>query len=404
MMIESLNAQSLGWGRAENNIRALSGYAAARKAEIGRENVFDFSIGSPSVAPPACVGEAFRSVLAETDAVELHAYTPAPGLPSLRKAIARQLCERSAAPFDWRQVYVTMGASAGLASFCRAVLLPGEKAVALAPYFMEYRVFAEAAGGTLLTVPPLGNMQPDLRALEGLLDDTVKLVIVNSPNNPSGVALTEQSLRGLSALLTEAARKAGHPIYLLSDEPYRELLFDGRKPLCAADYYDDTVICYSYSKSLSLPGERVGYLAVSGRAQDPGAVFDAIAGAARACGYINAPSLIQRVVERCLDATADLTVYEENRDLLYRGLRELGYDCVYPDGAFYLFVKCPVPDAVAFSERAKRHELILVPSDDFGVEGYVRIAYCVPRDMIERAMPAFAALAAEYGLRAAEDK
>ncbi len=395
----SLNPQSLAWGRTENNIRALAGYAAARKAEIGRENVFDFSIGSPSVPPPACVDEAFRAVLSETDSVELHAYTPAPGLPSLRKAIARQLCERSAAPFDWRQVYVTMGASAGLAAFCRAVLLPGEKAVSFAPYFMEYRVFAEAAGGSLLTVPPLRDMQPDFDALEALLDESVRLVIINSPNNPSGVALTEQSLQMLSALLAKAEQAYGRPIWLLSDEPYRELLFDGRTPLCAADYYDDTVICYSYSKSLSLPGERIGYLAVSGRTQDPAAVFDAIAGGARACGFINAPSLVQRVVERCIDQTAELDVYARNRDLLYGGLRALGYDCVYPDGAFYLFVKCPEADAVAFSERAKRHELILVPSDDFGVAGYVRIAYCVPTDMIERSMSAFAALAEEYGLK-----
>ncbi len=400
-MTAPLNAQSLAWGRTENNIRALAGYAAARKAEIGPEKVFDFSIGNPSVPPPACVEEAFRAVLAETDPVALHAYTPAPGLPSLRRAIARQLNERSAASFDWAQVYVTMGASAGLAAFCRAVLLPGEKAVAFAPYFMEYRVFAEAAGGSLVTVPPRADMQPDLGALASVLDDRVKLVILNSPNNPSGAVLTEESLRSVCALLAEAERRYGHPVWLLSDEPYRELLFDGRRPLCAADYYDDTVICYSYSKSLSLPGERLGYLAVSGRAGDREAVFDAIAGAARACGYINAPSLVQRVVERCLDATAELELYAENRDLLYGGLRALGYECVYPDGAFYLFVKSPIADAVAFSERAKRHELILVPSDDFGVTGYVRLAYCVPRSMIERSMDAFASLAKEFGLCAA---
>ena len=391
-MNASLNPQSLAWGRTENNIRALSAYAAARKAEIGRENVFDFSIGSPSVPPPACVEEAIRAVLAETDGVELHAYTPAPGLPSLRRAIARQLSGRSAADFDWRRVYVTMGASSGLAAFCRAVLLPGDKAVAFAPYFMEYRVFAEAAGGELVTVPPRPDMQPDLGALSTVLDETVRLVIINSPNNPSGAVLTEQSL----------GRRVGHPIFLLSDEPYRELVFDGRKLPCAADYYDNTTICYSYSKSLSLPGERLGYLAVSERAQDPAALFDAIAGGARACGYINAPSLIQRVVERCLDETADMGIYAENRDLLYKGLCGLGYDCVYPDGAFYLFVKSPEADAVAFSERAKRHELILVPSDDFGATGYVRVAYCVPTEMIARSMPAFAALAKEYGLKAKE--
>ena len=397
-MIGSLNSQSLGWGRTENNIRALAGYAAARKSEIGRENVFDFSIGNPSVPPPACVTETFRAVLDETDGVDLHAYTPAPGLPSLRKAIARQLSEKSSVSFDWRQVYVTMGASAGLAAFTRAVLLPGDKAVVLAPFFMEYRVFTEAAGASLLTVPPLPDMQPDLELLAGYLDETVKLVIINSPNNPSGVALTEETLRTLSRILSAGEEKYGHPIYLLSDEPYRELLFDGRKPLCAADYYDNTVICYSYSKSLSMPGERIGYLAVSSRAEDREAVFDAIAGAARACGYINAPSLVQRVVERCLDATADLGIYAKNRDLLYGGLRELGYDCVYPDGAFYLFVKCPIPDAVAFSEHAKKHELILVPSDDFGVNGYVRLAYCVPMEMIRRSMPAFAALGADFGI------
>ena len=397
-MSSALNPQSLGWGRVENNIRALSAYAAARKAAIGAENVYDFSIGSPSVPSPACVEAAIRAILDDTGAAALHAYTPAPGLPSLRQAIAGQLSARSGLPFDRRHVYVTMGASAGLASFCRAVLLPGEKAVVFAPYFMEYRVFVEAVGGTLVTVPPRGDMQPDLDALGSVLDESVKLVIINSPNNPSGVSLKAGTLRALGETLRDAEARFGHPIWLLSDEPYRELVFDGAPLPCAAAFYDDTVLCYSYSKSLSLPGERVGYLAVSGRAQDPQALFDAIAGAARACGYINAPSLMQRVVERCIDEVADLGVYAENRTLLYEGLRALGYDCVYPDGAFYLFVKCPTPDAAAFSERAKRHELILVPSDDFGVTGYVRIAYCVPTEMIRRSMGAFAALAAEYGL------
>ena len=395
----SLNPQSLAWGRVENNIRALAGYAAARKAEIGKENVFDFSIGNPSVPPPPCVEEAVRAELEETSGVELHAYTAAPGLMSLRRAIARQLSERSETPFDASGVYVTMGASSGLAAFCRAVLLPGEKAVAFAPFFMEYRIFVEAAGAELVTVPPLGDMQPDLGVLASVLDERVRLVIVNSPNNPSGVVLREDTLRKLSELLRAAEEKYGRTVYLLSDEPYRELVFDGRRLPCPADFYDDTAICYSYSKSLSMPGERIGYLAVSGRMREKEAVFDAFAGAARACGYINAPSLIQRVVERCLHFTADLSVYEENRDLLYRALCELGYDCVYPDGAFYLFVKSPCPDAKEFSEAAKRHELILVPSDDFGVEGYLRLAYCVPTDMIRRSMGAFAALAAEFGLK-----
>ena len=399
-MNPSLNPQSLAWGRVENNIRALAGYAAARKAAIGGENVFDFSIGNPSVPPPACVEAAIRAVLGDTDGTALHAYTAAPGLMSLRAAIARQLRERSAVAFDPKQVYVTMGASSGLAAFCRAVLLPGDTAVVFAPYFMEYRVFAEAAGAELVTVPPLADMQPDLDVLASVLDERVRLVIVNSPNNPSGAVLREDTLQKLSELLRAAEETYGRTLYLLSDEPYRELVFDGRRLPSPAEFYDDTAVCYSYSKSLSLPGERLGYLAVSGRMCEKETVFDAIAGAARACGYINAPSLIQRVVERCLDATAELSLYERNRDLLYQGLRALGYDCVYPDGAFYLFVKSPTADAKVFSEAAKRHELILVPSDDFGVKGYLRLAYCVQPDMIRRAMPAFAALAAEYGLKA----
>ena len=399
-MKASLNPQSLAWGRVENNIRALAGYAAARKAAIGKENVFDFSIGNPSVPPPECIERAIRAELEQTDGVALHAYTPAPGLMSLRRAVAAQLSARGTVPFDAAQVYITMGASSGLAAFCRAVLLPGEKAVTFAPYFMEYRVFVEACGAELVTVPPLADMQPDLDVLASVLDERVRLVIVNSPNNPSGAVLREDTLQKLSELLRAAEEKYGRTLYLLSDEPYRELVFDGRRLPSPAEFYDDTAVCYSYSKSLSLPGERLGYLAVSGRMCEKETVFDAIAGAARACGYINAPSLIQRVVERCLDETAELSVYEENRGLLYRGLRELGYDCVYPDGAFYLFVKSPVPDAKVFSEAAKRHELILVPSDDFGVTGYVRIAYCVPKEMIERSMSAFAALAEEYGMKA----
>ena len=392
-----LPKRSLDWGRSENIIRALVAYGLERKAQIGADKVFDFSIGNPNVPAPPCVARAFQDLLQE-DPVEVHAYTAAAGLMSLRQAIAREMCSLSRVPFEARHVYVTSGASTGLAVCAKALLLPGEKAVTFAPFFPEYRVFVEAVDAELAVVPPTETLQPDLDVFAEALDEKVKLVIINTPNNPSGVVLTAESLQAIAALLRQAEERYGHPIYLVSDEPYRELVYDGSRVPCVADYYDDTIICYSYSKSLSLPGERLGYLAVSGAMADRDEVFTAICGGARAYGYINAPSLIQRVVERCLGQTSDLSVYKENRDLLYNGLKELGFDCVYPDGAFYLFVKTPEPDALAFSERAKKHELLLVPSDDFGVGGYVRVAYCVSTDMIRRSMPAFAALAAEYGL------
>ena len=295
-------------------------------------------------------------------------------------------------------IYVTCGAAAGLSACTHGLLLPGEEAVAFAPFFPEYTVFTEGAGGKLVSVPPTAQLQPDLDALAGLISEKTKLVIINSPNNPSGVILSAENLKKIGDILRQAEEKYGHTIYLVSDEPYRELVYDGAEVPCSLHFYDDTILCYSFSKSLSLPGERVGYLAVSSRMAEKEKVFAALSGAARACGYVNAPSMMQRVIEKCLGQTADISQYKKSRDLLYGGLTELGFDCVKPDGAFYLFVKTPEPDAKAFSERAKKYELLLVPSDDFGLSGYVRIAYCVSPDMIRRSMPAFKQLAEEYGL------
>lgn len=393
-----LPKNSLAWGRSKSCIRELAAYGAARKAAIGADKVFDFSIGNPSVPAPPQVDDAIRALLRETDSTALHGYTPAAGLPSLRAAIAEDLRTRLGAPVSPDGVYVCCGAAAGLAACCRGLLCPGEEALTFAPFFPEYRVFVEGAGGVLGVVPPAEGLQPDLDALELLIGEKTKLLIVNTPNNPSGVVLSAESLTRLGEILRAAEQRYGHTIYLVSDEPYRELVYDGALPPSVLRFYDDTILCYSFSKSLSLPGERIGYLAVSDRMAEREDVFAALAGAARASGYVNAPSLMQRVIERCLGLTADLSVYRENRDLLYEGLRELGYDCVYPDGAFYLFVKSPEPDAKAFSERAKQFELLLVPSDDFGLEGYVRLAYCVSGEMIRRAMPAFRALAESYGL------
>lgn len=395
-----LPEKSLGWGRSESCIRALAAYGSMRKAQIGAENVFDFSIGNPSVPAPDCVTNAIKEALS-VDGVELHGYTPAPGLMSFREAISADLKTRYGVNVEPEMIYVTCGASAGLAICAHGLLLPGEEAIAFAPFFPEYRVFAEGAGGTLVSVPPDEQLQPDMAAFEKAINEKTKAVIVNTPNNPSGVVLSAESLCRLGEILSSAEEKYGHVIYLISDEPYRELVYDGQNVPCVLDYYSDTILCYSFSKSLSLPGERMGYLAVSSAMADKEDVFASLSGAARACGYVNAPSMMQRVIEQCLGQTADISVYKENRDLLYKGLMALGFDCVYPDGAFYLFMKTPEPDAKVFSEIAKKYELMLVPSDDFGLSGYVRVAYCVSADMIRRSMPAFEKLANEYGLQRA---
>ena len=387
----------LRWGRSKNVIREIAAYGAQRKAEIGADKVFDFSIGNPSVPAPDSVAEAIRELL-KTDSVDVHGYTPASGLPSLRRAIAADLNARYDAHVDPELVYVNCGAAAGLAICARALLEPGDEAIAFAPFFPEYRLFVEANDGVLVCIPPAAGFQPDLDAFAAALSEKTRMVIVNSPNNPSGVVLSSESLRRLSDILRAAEERYGHTIYLVSDEPYRELIYDGRPVPCVLHYYDDAIIDYSYSKSLSLPGERIGYLAVGSAMAEKETVFAVLAGAARACGFVNAPSMIQRVIEKCIGQTSDISIYKKNRDLLYNGLSDLGYDCIYPDGAFYLFVKAPEADANAFCEAAKRFELLLVPSDDFGVPGYVRVAYCVSPEMIQNSMPAFAALAKEYGL------
>ena len=394
-----LPEKPLSWGQSDNIIRVLAAYGAARRAEIGADKVFDFTIGSPRIPTPRIVTDTLMELLENEDSVPLHDYTAAPGLPGLRKAIAEDLNSRYQANVQAEQVFVTCGASAGLSAACRALLCEGEEAIVFAPFFGEYRVFVENAGGKLVSILPKEDLQPDMELLKQSISEKTKLVFVNSPNNPSAVILTEKSLQTLAEILTEAEQRYGHTIYLLSDEPYRELLFDGSQPLCVTHYYDDSIICYSFSKSLSLPGERIGYLAVHSKAAEKEQVFAAISGAVRAHGYVNAPAMIQRVVQRCIGLTSDLSGYKENRDLLYDGLTALGFRCAKPDGAFYLFLKCPEEDAMAFSDRARKYELLLVPSDDFGVPGYVRLAYCVSETTIRNSMPAFKKLAEEYGLQ-----
>lgn len=390
-----LPANTVGWGAARSCIRTLAEYGAVRKKEIGAENVYDFSLGNPSIPAPECVNGAIVELL-KGDSVALHGYTTAAGVVSLREKIAEELNGRYGTHLTPDHLYVTCGAAAALCIALRAVLFPGDEVIVPAPFFPEYRVFTEASGGVLVPVPPRGDLQIDVEALERALTPRTRAVIINSPNNPSGVIFDEENLRALASVLRRQEEKTGEPVYLITDEPYRELVYDGSAVRSAIEFYDDTFMAYSFSKALSIPGERIGYLAVSDRMRDAGNVYYSVLGAGRALGYVNPPSLFQRVMERCLGQTADVSQYRANRDLLCAGLREIGYDFVEPQGAFYLFVKCPIPDAKEFSERAKKHELLLVPSDDFGCPGFVRIAYCVSADMIRRSMPAFRALMDEF--------
>ena len=385
----------LAWGRVKNKMREITAYGNARKAEIGAENVFDFSLGSPSAPVPEAVREAMLAALAREDC---HEPTPQEGLPEFRAAVAEDLNRRYDLGLDAGCIHVATGAAGALAVSIHALLKPGEEAVVLAPFFSEYRVFIEGAGGTVVPVGAEESLQPDLAAFAAAITEKTRLVLVNTPNNPSGVVLSEESLAAMSRILSEAQERFGHAVYLVSDEPYRELLYEGGAVPCVLKAYDNSILCYSFSKSLSLPGERIGYLALNRRMAEREAVFAAVKEAARALGYTGAPALMQRALIGCLGLTADVSIYKHNRDLLYDGLTALGFSCVKPEGAFYLFMKAPIEDAEAFSDAARKYELLLVPSDSFGVPGYLRLAYCVPTAAIERSLPAFRKLAEEYGL------
>ena len=373
----------------------LSEYGAVRKAEIGAENVFDFSLGNPSVPAPECVNKAIIDIIHEQGDT-IHAYTTAAGVPSLRQKIADDYNARFNSDLIPEGIYVTCGAASGLAASLRAVLMPGDEVMVMAPFFPEYRVFAEASGGELVIVPPTEDMQVDTEAFKSLLSAKTKAVIINSPNNPSGVVLSEECVDTICSILRQHEEETGNTVYIISDEPYRELVFGYTTVPSIINKYDDTIMCYSFSKSMSLPGERIGYVAVTKRMNDWQNVYAGIMGAARALGYVNPPSLLQRVIERCLGTFSDIAQYEANRDFICSELSKMGYQFPIPKGAFYLFVKSPSGDGNELSERAKKHELLLVPRDDFGVKGYVRISYCVSRDTIERSLPAFRALMSEY--------
>ncbi|WP_125114920.1 pyridoxal phosphate-dependent aminotransferase [Agathobaculum sp. Marseille-P7918] len=392
-----LNQHMVALGNNRSTIRELFEYGNQRAAVVGRENVFDFSIGNPNVPAPDAVREA---ILAEAagDPVSLHGYTSAQGAADARKALADDLNRRFGTSYTGDSLYLTAGAAAALSCAFQAIACPGDEFVVLAPYFPEYLMFIESgAGAKAVIVPPsIADFQIDFDALEKALNAHTKAVVVNSPNNPSGAVYSEQTVKQLAALLRDKEAQYGHPIYLVSDEPYREIVYDGVQVPFVPNYYDDTIVCYSYSKSLSLPGERIGYVLVPPQAADSADLYAAVCGAGRALGYVCAPSLFQRVAARCAGQTSDISVYQTNRDLLYEGLTSMGYSCVKPQGAFYLFPQTLEPDDRAFCERAKKYDLLVVPGADFGAPGHMRISYCVQTETIRRALPLFAELAKEY--------
>lgn len=392
-----VSEKMLELGTHRSVIRDIFEYGIQRKTQIGPENVFDFSLGNPSVPAPQVVTDTLRALLTQVPADALHAYTSAPGDPQVREAIAQYIQDTFGFVARAEDIYMTVGAAASLAVTLNALVEAGDEVVAFAPFFPEYRVFAEKAGAKFITVKSSEKtFQIDPEALTRGINAHTKAVIVNSPNNPTGVVLNQKSIEELCRILRQKEAEYGHPIYLIADEPYRELVYgDTRVPYLPL-YYQNTIVCYSFSKSLSLPGERIGYILVSPQAEGAEQVYSAVCGAGRALGYVCAPSLFQQLIKHCLGKTVDLSVYDENRKLLYHSLTEYGFEAVYPDGAFYLFLKSPEPDANAFCEKAKQLELLLVPADSFGYPGYVRISYCVPTNQIQRSLPAFRKLAQLY--------
>lgn len=388
-----LNETAYTLGSNRSCIRELFEYGRKQAAIVGPENVFDYSLGNPSIPAPPEVNQAIRDILADTDSLALHGYTSAVGDLETRKAISDDLNRRYGAQTQPEDFFLGCGAAPELVSVFRALAVPGGEMLAIAPYFPEYKPFVEESGLIFRVVPPdLPDFQINLTAVEAMLTPHTQALILNSPNNPSGVVYTRQTLQALAELLERKAAQFGHPIYLISDEPYRELVYGGVEVPFVPQIYRDTVICYSYYKSLSLPGERIGYVYVSAQAADSKKLYAAIAGAARGCGHVCAPSLWQKVIARCTHLRPDLESYDRNRKALYEGLTSLGYEMAKPDGAFYLFVKAPGGDAAAFSEKAKQKNLLLVPGDDFGCPGYFRVCYCVSFDMIQRSLPVFAQL------------
>ena len=394
-----VNQEYYNLGTAPSVIRQLFAYGLEQAKVVGPEKVYDYSLGNPSIPAPKKVNESIKKIVDETDSIKLHGYSMAPGFDEARTAVAKDLAARFGLDVKASELFFTCGAAPDLISIIKALTIDADTEImAIAPFFPEYRPFVTANGAKLVVVPAdTKAFQIHLDAVEERITKHTQAIIVNSPNNPSGVVYTEETLKGLAALLERKSAEYGHPIYIIADEPYRELVYGGVKVPFIPCLYKNTIVCYSYSKSLSLPGERIGYVYVPGFADDSHAVYAAISGAARIMGHVCPPTLMQKVIELCAEERPDLVAYDENRNLLYNSLTEMGYECAKPDGAFYLFVKAPNGDANAFSEKAKlEHNLLVVPADGFGCPGFFRLSYCVSNDMIRRSLPAFKAMIESY--------
>ena len=385
-------------GSQRSAIRELFEYGKKRAEVVGVENVYDFSLGNPTVPAPDCVNETIRELTQTLDSISLHGYTSAQGDLATRQAIADYLNQTHGTHFTADDFYMTMGAAASLSLCFRALTTSREdEFITIAPFFPEYRVFVEAAGAKLVVVPAdTKAFQIDFAALTERITPHTKGVIINSPNNPSGAVYSEETIEKLAFLLRKKANEYGTEIFILADEPYREIAYDGVEVPFVTKYYDNTLVCYSYSKSLSLPGERIGYVLVPKEVTESRIVYAAIAGAGRALGYVCAPSMFQKVLVKCMGQTGDVELYKKNRDLLYEGLTKIGYECFKPQGAFYLFVKTLEEDSDAFCENAKEEDLLIVSATGFECPGYARISYCVDEDMIKRSFAAFERLYKRY--------
>lgn len=386
-------------------IRALFEEGARLAARVGSENVYDFSLGNPNIPTPESVRESIISIARDTDPMELHGYMSNAGYPFVREKIAKSLNMRFGTSFNENNIIMTVGAAGALNVIFKTILNPGDEVLVFSPYFLEYGNYVANFDGALRPIPalPEDGFQPDADALRAAITGRTRALLINNPNNPTGVIYTEKTLEALARVLSERSAELGEPIYLISDEPYRELAYDGAQVPFPTKYYKNTIVAYSWSKSLSMPGERIGYVLVPDEAEDSRLIFDAAVIANRILGFVNAPSLQQRLVAECVDEQTDIAAYDRNRRALYDGLTRCGFECVYPEGAFYLWVRTPTPDDMEFSERAKKYNILLVPGTSFGCGGYVRIAYCVGYDMIIRSLPAFRRLAQEYGLKGTGD-
>jgi len=384
--------------KSNSVIRAMFEEGNRLAALHGRENVYDFSLGNPSIPSPAAVNDAIIEIVQEEDPISLHGYMSNVGYPAVRKAVADSLNENFGTSFNENNIIMSAGAAGGLNVVLKTLINPGDEVIAISPFFVEYKNYVSNVDGELVIVPTTRfDFQPDPETVRKAISPKTKAIILNSPNNPTGVVYTEETIKHLALVLEEKSKEYGEPIYIISDEPYRELVYDGVEVPFLTKYYKNTIICYSWSKSLSLPGQRIGYIVIPSEADDYELIFDAAGIATRILGYVNAPALMQRTVAQCLCEQTDIEAYDENRKLLYNGLKDLGFESAPPQGAFYLWVKTPGDDN-EFVEAAKKHNILLVPGTAFTCPGYVRIAYCVSKKTIENALPAFEKLAEEFGL------